>query len=354
MIDGSLGPAQQIDLANGPVTLEPLDKLVARLEQLNTEARQLLQGSEAPTRAATEKLERAGQVLLTHKGEWDANSVADQVNQAAQLQTELAQLSSQIQDLAGRHTGGLGGFFRSLADGPHVHQLEAKRGKIFDQLEGALATLAGKAPASTVPEADALRSEVEQLLAQAKSMIDQEHAKVEEGKAVADEVDRRQAAAKQMGFDSLYTVAWLQAHGPAPVASPLVLKAKEQAYVSLPAVLSRVTTRTRFVGGSQGLSFPIAHTGIRYRVGSFSGRPVQSTSLADVDAGTLVLTNRRLVFIGKVKSVVTQLPKIVHVESYTDALAVFQEGRENPNFYKLGSPQYCLLYLNWLLDHQGG
>ena len=119
-------------------------------------------------------------------------------------------------------------------------------------------------------------------------------------------------------------------------------------------MLSRLATRTRYVGGSHGVSFPIGHTGIRYRVGSFSGRPVQSTSVTDIDDGTLVLTNLRIAFIGKAKSVVTQLAKIVHVESYTDALAVFQEGRENPNFYKLGSPQYFLLYLNWLLDHQTG
>ena len=67
---------------------------------------------------------------------------------------------------------------------------------------------------------------------------------------------------------------------------------------------------------------------------------------------TIVLTNMRLAFIGKVKSVVTQLPKVVHVESYNDALAVFQEGRESPNFYKISAPQYFLLYMNWVLDHQ--
>jgi len=100
----------------------------------------------------------------------------------------------------------------------------------------------------------------------------------------------------------------------------------EEAYVSVPAVLARQTTRTRYSGGSQGFSFPIGHTGIRYRVGSFSGHPIQSSSITDVDEGTLVLSNMRIAFIGKLKSVVTQLPKLVHIESYNDALAVLPGG----------------------------
>ena len=47
------------------------------------------------------------------------------------------------------------------------------------------------------------------------------------------------------------------------------------------------------------------------------------------------------------------LPKLVHVELYNDALSVFQEGRENPNFYKVTAPQYFLFYVNWILEHNG-
>jgi predicted outer membrane protein len=51
-----------------------------------------------------------------------------------------------------------------------------------------------------------LRAEARILLSQAKSLVDEHQAKVEEGKSVADEIRRRQAAMKVMGFDSLYTV----------------------------------------------------------------------------------------------------------------------------------------------------
>lgn len=352
MADSSVSQTPHVDLPDGPITLEPLDKLVAQVNQLNQETGQLLTASDAPIAQAKEELERAGEILLQHKSEWDAAAVADQVAQVSQVQAQVADLSQQIAMLAAKPHSGLGGLIHSLTDGHHQHDLEAQRTKLSEQLVQTLVTFTEGAPERTVPEADALRGEASRLLTEGRSLIDRQHAKSEEAKTLLAEVQRRQAAIKEMGFDSLYTVGWLQTYGPAPVESPLALKPKEQAYVSVAAVLARQSTRTRFVGGSQGFSFPIGHTGIRYRVGSFHGHPVQTSSISDVDEGTLVLSSLRLAFIGSLKSVITPLGKVVHVEAYTDALAIFQEGRENPNFYKLAAPQYFLLYLNWMLDHQ--
>jgi len=351
MVEASSDQVPRVDLPSGPVTLESLDDLAAQLNQLDAEAKRILQASEAPIANARLKVEQAGELLVAHKAEWDISGVTNQVTAATQLQADISLLNQQIQELTSRPHSGLGGFLHSLTDGHHQHELEAQRSKVLDQLHAVLATFVEQAPATTIPEADALRADAHLQLAHAKSLIDEQHAKIELGKSLADEIQRRQTAMKAMGFDSLYTAAWLQTHGPAPVDSPLSLKPKEHAYVSVPAVLARLTTRTRYAGGSQGFSFPIGHTGIGYRVGSFSGHPVQSSSITDVDQGTLVLTNMRIAFIGKLKSVVTQLPKLVHVELYNDALAVFQEGRENPNFYKINAPQYFLLYVNWILDH---
>lgn len=351
MAEATPNQAPRVELPDGPITLEPLEQLVAQVNELNQAATELLKGSDAPIGQAKERLGAAGEILIQHKGEWDATAVADQVAEAGRLRAQVEDLNQQIA-VAAKPQPGLGGLWHSITDGHHQHELEARRANLSRQLAQLLVTFAEKAPERTVREADALRAEAGQLLTQAKSLIDQQHAKSEEVKGLVAEVQRRQAAFKVMGFDSLYTAAWLQAHGPEPIESPLTLKPTEQALVSVPAVLARQATRTRFVGGSQGLSFPIGHTGIRYRVGSFHGHPVQTTSITDVDVGTLVLSSLRIAFIGRLKSVVTPLAKVIHIEAYTDALAVFQEGRENPNFYKLTAPQYFLLYLNWALDHQ--
>ena len=98
------------------------------------------------------------------------------------------------------------------------------------------------------------------------------------------------------------------------------------------------------------MSFPIGHTGIRYRVGTFRGHPVRETELVDVDTGSLVLTSARLAFVGAAKSVVVLYTKLLHVEAYSDALAVFREGRENPDFFRLTQPAWVLFNLNYLLS----
>ena len=77
--------------------------------------------------------------------------------------------------------------------------------------------------------------------------------------------------------------AVLDANGRTTIETPLILKRDEQAYFSTPARLARQKTRTRIVGGSQGFSFPIGHTGIRYRIGSFRGEPVRQEYLMNLN-----------------------------------------------------------------------
>jgi hypothetical protein len=164
------------------------------------------------------------------------------------------------------------------------------------------------------------------------------------------EIQRRSEAQSEMGFDAPYLAATLSTRGPQPVESPLILKKGEQACLAAPATLARQQTRRQWVGASQGFSFPIGHTGIRYRVGSFRGHPVEQQLLGKLDSGTLVLSNQRLAFIGSTKSTSVAFAKLLHVECYSDALAVFEEGRENPDYYYVDQPKYVLFFINWFLN----
>jgi len=168
--------------------------------------------------------------------------------------------------------------------------------------------------------------------------------------AVNAEVKRRTQAEHEMGFDAPYVAAYLKTYGPQEVQSPVILKRGERACVVAPATLARQQTRRQWVGGSQGFSFPIGHTGIRYRVGSFHGHPIQQQFLGRLDSGSLVVTNQRIAFIGRVKSANIPITKLLHVECYSDAVVVFQEGRENPDFYLTAQPRYVLFMINWILN----
>ena len=128
------------------------------------------------------------------------------------------------------------------------------------------------------------------------------------------------------------------------------MKRGERACWVAPATLARNQTRTQWVGGSQGVSFPILHTGIRYRVGSYHGHPIQQQFLGKLDSGTLVVTNQRIAFIGAAKSTSIPFAKLLHVECYSDAVAIFLEGRENPDFYLTAQPRYAIFMINWFLN----
>src|SRR6202521_2623885 len=188
MAEATSNPVPGVDLPSGPITLESLDDLVAQLSQLDSEAKQILQSSEAPIANAKLKVEQAGELLMAHKTEWDTSAVASQITAATQLQADVSKLNKQIQELASRPRSGLGGFLHSLTAGHHEHELETQRSKVLDQLHMVLATFVGQVPIQTIPAADALRAEAQLQIAQAKSLIDEQHAKIDAGKSVADEI----------------------------------------------------------------------------------------------------------------------------------------------------------------------
>jgi hypothetical protein len=229
-------------------------------------------------------------------------------------------------------------------------KLQSRRDEASTDLRQVLVAVGRGGGSTPIADAAALiaeASELEQSAEQFKSVAAQKSMQV----TVYDqEISLRRTSEKEMGFDALYTAAYLTKYGAPDVQSPLELEKDEHAYLSVAAGLSRNQTRTRFVGGSQGFSFPIGHTGIRYRVGSFHGHPISQQVLTKIDSGSLVVSSQRIAFLGTLKSVLIPLVKVVHIEVYDDAVAVFHEGRENPDFFLVQSPKQVVFYVNWALD----
>jgi hypothetical protein len=79
MVEATSDLVPRVDLPSGPVTLESLDDLAAQLNQLDAEAKRILQASEAPIANARLKVEQAGELLVAHRAEWDISAVTNQV-----------------------------------------------------------------------------------------------------------------------------------------------------------------------------------------------------------------------------------------------------------------------------------
>jgi hypothetical protein len=337
----------------GPVTLATLDALRLRTSQLEAWATKAEASAALLRDQASERFSAAGAILVPRSKEWAVPpTLQASVDRAQILVAQIGDNDHRAEDLEGNQSSG--GVFGRLGAWRQRRALRHDRAGETSELRQLLIQIAKAASPPTIPEAQAEDRAGEDLEAQAKSIDQQVQSARTSAELFNQEIGRRTEAIRAMGFDALYDAAALNTSGAQAVDSPLVLKSGEKAYLSWPATLARYVTKTHYVGGSSGFSFPIGHTGIRYRVGAFRGQPVQQQALTKLDVGTFVLTNQRVAFIGHMKSTSIALVKIMHVEVFTDGLSVFQDGRENPDFYLMPGSKRAVFLLNWFLGKQSG
>ena len=93
------------------------------------------------------------------------------------------------------------------------------------------------------------------------------------------------------------------------------------------SLLEPRTVRSGIYGGP---SFRIAR-GMYVRLGAF--RSESHEEIQQVDKGTLVLTNKRLVFLGSKRTLEIDLRKILSMEPYSDALGVRISGKTRTIYF---------------------
>ena len=294
---------------------------------------------------------QGGKLLITNSTGWAVPSpLTEVVGQARALIEREGNEDARLQSIEAEEHHGVAGIASRVGGWNESRNISADRVKVDSQLRPLLMRIGQEAPEVTVTDADLVRTEAAAAASQAKQLAAQAEGLAATSALAEQEIHRRGDAQSTMGFDAPYLAATLSTRGPQPIQSPLVLKKGEQACLAVPATIARQQIRRQWVGASQGFSFPIGHTGIRYRVGSFRGHPVEQQLLTKLDAGTLVISNQRLAFIGSTKSTSVAFAKLLHVECYSDALAIFQEGREKPDYYYVDKPQYVLFFVNWFLN----
>jgi len=80
-------------------------------------------------------------------------------------------------------------------------------------------------------------------------------------------------------------------------------------------------TRTRYVGGSQGVSIRVAR-GVYYRACAFKGERVQSSETVHAGTGLMGITNKHIYFSSSSKSFRIAFNKIVTFEPFSDGIGV--------------------------------
>jgi hypothetical protein len=123
-------------------------------------------------------------------------------------------------------------------------------------------------------------------------------------------------------------------NGELPVINPgVILKRGEQCHASFTCALHELRTVTkavRYHGPSGSIRIM---KGLSYRYGQVNVNRVTSEELRQIDSGTLLITNKRLLFNGSNKNSQILLKRIIHFTLYRDALQIEKDsGRDQ--FYK--------------------
>lgn len=123
---------------------------------------------------------------------------------------------------------------------------------------------------------------------------------------------------------------------PILTSAPMVLDATEKAYAAYPVALLKEVAVREYQSRSSGVSVPLG-LGIRYRTGSSRGRSVViGSELVAADAGTLVVTSRRAMFLGTKKTLEFRRDKLVGLHQYTDGLRLSVSNRQSASVFRFG------------------
>ncbi len=145
---------------------------------------------------------------------------------------------------------------------------------------------------------------------------------------------------------------WAVAKGALPVvAVPLSLQRGETAHAVLSATAYQTATRTKSVGyGGPALRIRIAK-GLYYRTGHYRVHRETEKYENALGRGSLVVTNKRLLFIAPDRTSSARLDSILHIEPFTNALAVVRSSgkRTTYRFDKAGE-WFCAILARAIHD----
>jgi len=123
------------------------------------------------------------------------------------------------------------------------------------------------------------------------------------------------------------------------VPAPIILQPGEVCHwVTLCRLLEERVVRREYVGGSRGVSIRLAK-GLYYRVGGHRGRVVSERAIVPVDEGELVITSRRVVFNGRMRTLSVPYGKLVDVHAYRDAVVLARANKKKPEALAVDDPE---------------
>ncbi|MGO9386553.1 MAG: zinc ribbon domain-containing protein [Methanobacterium sp.] len=115
--------------------------------------------------------------------------------------------------------------------------------------------------------------------------------------------------------------------------SPVILKRNEVTSLIMHNITLREPRAVRqTVGGYGGPTFHVAK-GVNLRLGGFAAQSESHEELRNIDMGKLILTSKRLIFIGSKRTTNIDLTKIVAITPYKDGIGSQRENKQKTEYF---------------------
>jgi len=305
---------------------------------------------------ADDRLAEAGALLVPRRAWWECPpALAPSLHEADRLATNIAMLDAYVEGRR-RQRERRGSRLRTWLRGRWSTEepgLGRAREEAARELRRHLVTLGRGAgdEAADVPDVAPLLARARELRASAERCSSAAAALSSELELLRREVERRSEAVRLMGFDPLHLVAYFTRYGPPAVQVPFETEPGEVVHLATAALLGSLRRADRQPGGA-GPVPAIGHTGLPGWVGSLRDRRARLRTTR-TDRGTLLVSNRRLAFLGGPEPLQVALASVVDLDVYLDGVAVRHLGRDDPSLFLVDGPRHLAFYLNWAMAAAG-
>jgi hypothetical protein len=157
----------------------------------------------------------------------------------------------------------------------------------------------------------------------------------EELRAAQQFLHLRDVEADAENLDRLRSLTFICEGNLPQVNTSIRLKKNETGHYEGPVKWCHLKTRRKRVAGSRGQSVRIAK-GLSFKIGASQGYNTEWQELQTVDEGKVVLTSRRMLFIGKQKNLNVSYEKIMDLELYSDGVTYDPQRHVEPYYLSNG------------------
>lgn len=125
--------------------------------------------------------------------------------------------------------------------------------------------------------------------------------------------------------------------------SPVILKKDETISIIMENIKLQEPRAVRQTHAAYGGPTIRVAKGVSFRLGGASARSESHDEIKLIDQGKLVLTNKRLIFIGTKRTINIDLRKIMAIEAYKDGIESQRENKQKPEYF-IGTDNHTVTF----------